>query len=253
MTDSSPIAGPKKRFWRYGLRSVFILITVVACIAAWVGSQMRRCRQEEDAAAHLLSVKDGRSITLLFANPFAEFPEDSPEPGIPEPFFRGGPAWLAKFLGVDIFRARVSFACAPPGNMFTWDRDDAGRLRYFYSFKTGLKDSDMVWVNKLHYLRWLQLEANEISDSGLSQLDNLPYVERLMLGNTAITDAGMSSLLRFPRLRYLSLHATNLTDAAVPILVRLRKLEKLDVGMTNISSEGLQTLRRNLPECRFAE
>jgi hypothetical protein len=91
--------------------------------------QISRCHQEDEAIARLAASSDGASIDVLFASPFALPVMDlaSGEPGTPEAFYRGGPKWLAKVLGVDIFRARVKFGCSPPGNTFTWDRDDNGR------------------------------------------------------------------------------------------------------------------------------
>ena len=220
--------------------------------AAWLGSQMSRCRQEDEAVERLSATQDGRSITVLFANPFAPAPTFvTGEPGLPEALFRGGPKWLANLLRADIFRARVSFGCAPPGNTFTWDADESGHRLYIYDFNTGLRDADMVWLNKLRYLRLLRLEANGISDAGLMQLDRLPYVEHLSLSNTAITDKGLVALANFPRLKTLELRGTNLSDAAVGPLGDCRRLEKLDLEMTNVTSHGVQSLQQKLPTCKI--
>lgn len=243
---------PRRRFLRFGLRALFILITLVACGAGWLGIQVNRCRQEEAAIALLSDSHDGRGTSVLFANPFAAAKKDvSGEPGMPEAFYRGGPKWLINLLGVDILRARVKFGCYPPGNTFTWDRDNSGRLINKYEFKTGLTDADMLSVNKLHYLRLLQLEANGVTDQGLSQLDNLPYVENLSLSHTAISDNGLSALSNFPRLRVLRLRGTDVSDAAIDRLGTCQQLEKLELGMTNVTPDGIRSLQQKLPKCKI--
>jgi len=234
------------------LRAAFVLITLVACAAAWLGAQISRCHQEEDAIARLSATPDGRSIDVLFASPFASPKKDvSGEPGTPGAFFQGGPKWLSRVLGADIFRARVKFGCAPPGNTFTWDVDENGRRQYKYTFKPGLTDADMASLNRLHYLRLLRLEANGITDDGLLQLDNLPYVEHLSLSHTAITDKGLSALANFPRLRGLDLRATDISDVAVSELGKCHLLENLGMEMTNISADGIKSLQQKLPKCKI--
>ena len=74
---------PPRRRPRFGLRALFVVVTLTACAAAWLGTQVRRCRHENEAIAHLSKTEDGRGVTLLFANPFTT-PKDSPGgPGMP--------------------------------------------------------------------------------------------------------------------------------------------------------------------------
>jgi hypothetical protein len=229
-----------------------VIITLIASGVGWLGTRVYRCRQEEAAIARLSTAHDGREVSVLYANPFKSVTNDiSGEPGTPESFFPGGPKWLTSLLGVDIFSARVKFGCSAPGNTFTWERDDAGRLINKYEFKTGLTDADMASVNKLHYVRLLRLEANGVTDKGLLQIDNLPYTEHLSLSNTAITDNGLSALCNFPRLRVLELRGTNLTDAAVDSIAKCQALETLDVAMTNMTVDGVQYLQQKLPKCKI--
>jgi hypothetical protein len=166
-------------------------------------------------------------------------------------FFAGGPKWLTSILGVDVFCAITSFGFSPPGNTFTWEREEAGKLIFKYEFKTGLTDADMPALNKLHYLQLLQLEANGNTDNGLSQLSDLPYVETLSLGNTAVTDKGLSALSNFPRLRKLELRGTDISDAGIAAIGKCEKLEDLDLAMTNVTRDGVRSLQQTLPNCKI--
>jgi hypothetical protein len=252
MDPVTQVTPERRRLFKFSLRTVFILLTLAAGAAGWLGVQVNRREKEEAAIAQLEATKDGRNISTLVANPFGAATKDvTGEPGTPDTFFRGGPAWLTSLLGIDIFRARVKFTCSPPGNEFTWDEDDAGHRVFNYKYKTGLKDADMRWINQVRYLQLLSLEANEITDVGLARLDNLPYVENLSLSNTAITNEGLHALGNFPRLRILRLRGTNISDAAVSSLAKCRLLEQLDLGMTNMTADGVKSLQQQLPNCKI--
>ena len=252
MDTSSVNAGFSRRRFRFGLRALFIVMTVVAIAAAWVGRQVSRVHGEEQAIAALMDAKDGRSITVLFGNSFRHAEATAGgDFGVPALYFKAGHSWLTRLLGADIYRAVVTFACAPPGNTFSSDRDSAGRLRFNREYKTGLTDGDMSRVNMLRHLQFLNLQANGITDRGLAQLGDLQNLETLWLSNTAVTDDGLTALSKFPGLRDLDLRSTDITDASVEVLSKCRRLDKLDLQMTNVSVEGIKTLQQQLPNCRI--
>jgi Leucine Rich repeat len=252
MDEPPTLIPPRRRTLRFGLRSAFVFVALVACGVGWLGTRVYRCRQEEAAFARLSTSDDRRGISVLYWNPFKSAKNDiTGEPGMQEAFFPGGPKWLTSLLGVDIFRTVVTFGCSPPGNTFTWEVDDAGRRTPKFEFKTGLTDADTASINKLHYLQLLRLEANGVTDKGLSQLNNLPYIEHLSLSNTAITDDGLATLSTFPHLRILELRGTNISDAAIDRIAKCRVLETLDVAMTNMTSDGVKSLQQKLPKCKI--
>lgn len=111
----------------------------------------------------------------------------------------------------------------------------------------------MSWINKLHYLQLLRLEANGVTDKGLVQLDSLPYIENLSLSNTAITDKGLSALSNFPRLRFLGLRGTDISDGAVDMIAKCPRLEKVELGMTNVTANGIQSLQQKNPNCKIEQ
>ena len=144
MDTSSVNAGFSRRRFRFGCASLFIVMTVVAIAAAWVGRQVSRVHGEEQAIAALMDAKDGRSITVLFGVSFRHAEATAGgDFGVPALYFKAGHSWLTKLLGADIYRAAVTFALAPPGNTFSYDRETAGRLRFNREYKTGLTDGDM--------------------------------------------------------------------------------------------------------------
>ena len=249
MTEPSVIIS-QRRFLRFGLRTFLLFVTLVACAAGWIGVQVKRCHEEQQAIARLTASAAGGHLQILYGSRFRDVESGvTGEPGFPDALFHGGPAWLTRLLSVDIFRAAVNFRSSPPGNTFSYDRDDSGRLVIHSQFKNGLTDADMHWVNGLRYLRFLSLEANGITDEGLKQLDNLPYIETLWLSNTPITDEGLSALSNFPRLCNLGLRSTSVTDAAIGDLAKCKSLRKLNLQMTNVTEAGANSLRKLLPNC----
>ena len=237
---------PKSRRWlRFNLRALFVLITLVACVAAWLGMQIARHHREEVAIAHLIH---GGTTSMYWASRFDQPASSELNPLMPM-LQVAKTDWADRLRNLEMFRTVIMFQTFPAGNTFSYDADDAGRLVIHREFKAGLKDDDMAWVAKLVNLRSLWLEANGITDKGLIQLIDLKHLEILWLQNTAISDDGISSLPKLPKLRDLDLSATDVTDASIAALSQCRALQHLKLNNTNVTEKGITTLQRSLPDC----
>jgi len=251
MDDAVQNTRPPRRWIRFRLRAFFVFVTLVACLAGWVGYQLRICREEQRAIAHLLESMDGQNTTILFDSVSDVWSYDGMQPGFPIALFEQRPHWSAKLFGTDITLRVVTYRNAPRGNRFTYDRDESGRLRRIREFKIGLEDEDMQWINRFHHLRFLMLSWNRITEDGLTQLNNLSHLETLWLSHTAVTDAGLVVLSHFPQLRELDLEETEVSDGAMELLTGCPQLRKLKLVGTEITPEGIKRLQQSLPNCKI--
>lgn len=74
----------------------------------------------------------------------------------------------------------------------------------------------------------------------------------LLLGHSPISDVQLAQLKNLSRLQYLDLRYSRISDRTVGELTRMRSLARLNLRGTLISNEGLDRLRRSLPECQIS-
>lgn len=232
-----------KRWWQYSLRVLLVFVTLVACVAAWLGMHVRRCGREERATRYLATLN--AEVNVGYGSAFGD---DNTWLDAPS-YFQGGPAWLTKLLGVDIYRTVTGLNCYARGNRFSYGRDSDGRLRIDRKYVSGLNDKNLEAVGQLAHLRYLQLEAHPVTDQGVRHLAGLSELRVLNLGNTAISDDAVRIVSALPRLRELNVSRTDVTDVGLGYLAQSQSLRKLDVTMTNVSEEAVDSFRRRLPGC----
>jgi hypothetical protein len=247
-TSAAPPVRPnvRRRWWQYSLRLLLVFVTLVACAAAWLGMHVRRCRREEVATRYLASLN--AQVNVGYGSPFRD---DNTWGG--EAFFQGGPAWLTKLLGVDIYRTVTGLNCYAGGNRFSYGRGPDGQLRIDRKYVSGLADKDLEVVGKLAHLRYLQLEAHPVTDRGVRHLARLSELRVLNLGNTAISDDAVRVVAALPRLRELNVSRTDVTDACLDYLADSPSLRKLNVTITNVSEQAIVSFRRSLPGCEVEQ
>jgi hypothetical protein len=92
--------------------------------------------------------------------------------------------------------------------------------------------------------------TNEQLANALSGLADLPGLERLELGiMLPLQDGDLRHLAGLSGLRSLIIYSQQITDAGLEHLSVLARLEFLDVDYTSVSEDGVERLRRALPEC----
>jgi Leucine-rich repeat (LRR) protein len=79
----------------------------------------------------------------------------------------------------------------------------------------------------------------------------LPNLESLHLDYTTVSDAGFAKLAGLTALSELYLDRTNISDASLGLLTRLRKLRYIDLYHTLFTEQGVQSLRKALPDCKI--
>lgn len=235
------------RWFQYGLRTALLVMFVSACGGAWISNHVSRCRREQDAIARLMTPRDGRSFAFLYASPFAA----ADVPGEMDVFFEGGPRWLTRWLGVDMFRVAISLNCYAAGNSFSYGADENGTIQISRTYPSGIQDSEMPLVARFRHLRHLSLEAQGITDEGLAFLAKLRDLRSLNLSQTAITDTGVVALAQLTGLKALDLSRTDVSDRSLSILARFHNLESLNLVLTRMTPDGVAKLRAAIPDCKI--
>ena len=114
--------------------------------------------------------------------------------------------------------------------------------------ETGITDADLGHLAKLNGLERLNLGETEITDTGLEHLERLTGFKALDLSGTPITGKGLERLANLTNLEYLYLAGTQVGDGDLHHLYGLSKLRHLDVTATAVTIEGVEEIRRHLPD-----
>ena len=109
-------------------------------------------------------------------------------------------------------------------------------------------------LKHLHWLSQLQtlaLRHGDINDEGLRLLRGLDSVQSLNLNRTQVTSAGIAHLVNLRGLRVLLLQNTQVDDRALPHLTQLKGLRAINLLDTDFTDEGVEALRRSMPNTQI--
>ncbi len=94
--------------------------------------------------------------------------------------------------------------------------------------------------------------SSGIDDGGLIHVKSIPTITDLDLTGTKVTNDGLAQLAALPELESLRLDDTAITDAGLPDLKKLSgTLRLLGLSGTKVSPQGIEDLRRALPNVRI--
>ena len=245
---------PKRRWFRFRLRTLLILVMVFA-----VGFGIVTKRAVDQRKAVEVVRKYGGEIgyrhyfTTRGRDPLAE---------------RWAPRWLCELLGEHYFVTVVEVELGNwahlkkrGGEPIENIRPDEialvinlPALKKLQLADVPITDAMLKDIGRLKNLEWLGLEGSKITDAGLSHLSGLPQLKNLVLGSvnaeprvrstTAITDAGLLHLKNLKILELLSLNGTCVTDKGLSEIVSLPELWGLFLAETRVTDAGLVSLQR---------
>jgi hypothetical protein len=253
-----------RRWFRFSLRTLFVLVAIVAVL---LGIHVRGVRNQEAAVERILE---------LGGYAFFEYQCDESGVALPEPrrsqVSPRGPQWLRSWLGPHHFNAvvavglggtqatdddlecleelprlkRVSLSPSRIGNDGLVHLKNAHDLRYLSLERTQVDDGGMKHIAHLTALENLQLPEN-ITDDGLGQLGGLTRLRSLVLNRTRITDDGLQHVTAFKDLAMLHFWRTQISDTGLEHLKVLKNLKSLDARGTHVTAHGAEELQRELP------
>jgi hypothetical protein len=102
------------------------------------------------------------------------------------------------------------------------------------------------WVTHCH------LTDPRIRNDHLDELQAFPHLEYLSLEQSKVTDAGMKRLETLYNLAGLRLKGTAITDLSIDSIGRLQNLREVNLENTNVTKNGIEKLRKQLPDCKIA-
>jgi Leucine Rich repeat len=255
MSDQAkPISRPLRRFLRFSVRGVIVLVFV---IGGWLGWFVRGARIQRDAVA---AIEKAGGVAAYESRLYhGHFPRVTRAERWRD--------WAANLIGIESFDD-VTYVRLGSGSdselilvgRFSrlWRLDgnrkpvtDAGlsHLKGMANLKelnlgyATVTDAGLASLSGLGNLRSLSLYNTRITGTGLAHLTNLGSLEVLSIDSTQVTDAGLAHLKALRNLRVLSLDSTQVTDAGLAHLEALRKLEHLSLNGTQISDVGLADVK----------
>lgn len=125
-----------------------------------------------------------------------------------------------------------------------------------------LTDEDVRLIaGVLPNLRTLNISGNRLTNESLKHVSTIPGLRRLLIGNSIvdetgnldISEVGLRALIG-SRIEFLSLNGlAGVSDKAVEVLLRMKSLQDVDVHRTGLSAEGVERLRKAVPNVRIAQ
>ncbi len=177
MTDK-----PKRRWYQFSLRTLFIITTLFAIPCSWYAYEMNEAAKRR-AAIEKIEKLGGEVIYYDATDPFTSLE--------PARWY----SWLRRLHG-DVHLGNVTaVAWLSPAKHVT--------------------DADLVHLKGLTNLTDLWLDYTQITDAGLVHLEGLTNLEELFLHGTQIGDAGLVHLEGLTNLTGLWLQDTQVTDEGV--------------------------------------
>lgn len=217
MCPTAPIVTPR-RWLRFGIRGILVLMVLVAAPLAWKVNQVRAQRR-------ILATMETSRVQARYDYDVEYFREDSLRPGDPS---SPGPLWLHSLLGEDFFAdvAEINFSQVQ------------GAHDEIVSLVPALPRVECV----SHY---------ELTDPGLEHLARAPSIRKLVIGGS-FTRAGFAQLATLGKLEYLvmSSHPNLTDDEMVTTLGTCKTLKHLYIETVTLND--LRRLRESLPGCEVA-
>lgn len=223
----SPPPKPRLRWYQYRLRTVLILMTV---LAAWLALISHRARQQKLAVEKIVAWGGvvNYDYQVIPVNPAIRDPGGL-DFDLDESITPLRTQWLRRFIGDDYFQTVVCVDLS----------------------KTSISDDGLLILENLPALRVLILDDTKITRMGLSHFEGLRNLELLSLENTLIDDSGLAYLENLAALRWLGLGGNNITDGSVKYFKNFTKLKTLKLTDAQVTEKGVASIKMDLPNTRI--
>jgi hypothetical protein len=234
---------PKRRWFRYSLRTFLVIVTLI-CV--WLGWEFSSARKQKHAV---------EAIRAIGGTALYDYEVDSD--GIPlNP--RPDEGWLARWIGMDYVHNVVSVSFPSvhdPGSVpreYEYDEvlPNLQHLSHVFDLTFGngnLHDDDLRYLTPLKSLVQLRIFDNRITGAGFRHLSNLKELTWLGLFNCPIDDEGLAVIAKSPRFEWLTLDNTTITDDGVEQLTKVPSLKILNLdtsggGNSHITDSCIESL-----------
>ncbi len=199
---AEPSSRSCRRYLRFSLRGLIVLVLVIGCGLGWI---VRSARIQREAVAAIQKVGGTVYYDWEWAHG-SQIPNGKP----------WCPNWLVDRLGID-YIGHVTRVEMPNTSPVT----------------------TIAQIGRLAQLEELDLPSAHVSDAAMVHLRGLKSLEVLNLLFTRITDAGLAPLADLTSLKTLYLDGTDVTDAGLGHFKGLSNLTKLYLSLAPVSDAGL--------------
>ena len=271
---------PKRKWFRFSLKTLLLLMTVVG---VWVGLEIKRVREMRIAVKRIEElggyvrygderiVFDGQTIkhedppapewlrNLIGDDYFRTVTEVELEFPIPISNYSECPITEEDFAVISRLRKLKSLSIYSELEVLPFDPLNSGHLIHLENLRNlkklqivriPISDEAMIHIGRLSNLRLLNLGWSGITDEGAKHLTNLRNLDKLNLNHTSVSENGLD-LETATNLKRLSLSSTRITDKIVPQILRLKQLTQILVHKSQVSEQGVETLRNAFPNAEI--
>jgi hypothetical protein len=181
---------PKKpRCWfRYSLRTLLLLITL---LCFWIGWQVNRAQRQKQTVASI------RAVGGLVHYEHERLEGEDGVPDLPERPLPG-PDWLHELLGVDYF-ASVEYVMLEedvPENVLKGLAHLKGLKYLDFNGSGTLNDEDLSYIARVHSIEGLTLDGKNLTSRGLDSLKSMKQLRQLSINHKALTTTRLAELMR---------------------------------------------------------
>ncbi len=222
---------PRRRWYQYSLRSLFLLTLIVSLLMSWYASKLKQVLAQKRAVEAILAEKGTVEYDYQFDEAGREIKGAKGH----------GPAWLRGLLGPDQFDTVVHVWVESAKGMEAVN--GLARLRSLSIDARGNSEDPLKYLQDIDGLEELDI-SGFITDAGLERVRELRHVKCLKLSlqgpsnnprkEKPITGACLAAVLRScPTLRELTIDNAELPAAALDQIATLSQLEKLTLFNIN--------------------
>ncbi|MGO9111573.1 MAG: leucine-rich repeat domain-containing protein [Thermoguttaceae bacterium] len=233
-----------RRRFQFSVRSLLVLVVVVAMPCSWIAVEIRATKKEREA---IEAVRKAENWV------FYDFEMDASEKKManPEP---PQPAWLRRLLGDEFFCDVVEVHATTNAAIKNVESFPELRTLFTYSPASGdnpaeVTDVALDRIGACSHLETLHLRHTSITDEGLRHLAGLTNLKHLDVQDTKITDAGLENLQALSRLEILDIRSNDIADMGLKHLEGLRSLKLLTLFGTKVTDEGVRKIQEAMPKC----
>jgi len=237
-SKTEPNAESKRRWFRYSLRTLFLLMTMICIVAAWTTWKLVPSMQQK----HAIDSLRGNGTILTFQYDYQVPYYDGKMKGQPPP----EPGSLAKLVGVDLTHDVTKVQLLERSFQTPEDFQQAvsslrwlPHLRFLQIYSPHRGDLDLKPLARLKDLEQLHLDEDRLDDSAMKYLSKLNHLWNLTLGSGQISDDGLVSVANLKNLKELTVYENQLTDVGLARLANLTGLEQLILAKNQITGSGL--------------
>ncbi len=203
-----------RRWFRFGIRTLIVLITIVA---AFFGLFLVPTMKQRAALEKINEYSGEVSFAIFYDYYKRPVPQGYSHWNIKAEL--PGPKFLHRWLGEDAFRTPVLIGTNYAG------ADDK-------SFYTDL--------NQIQSWEDISFDGTRCNDAMISELTGQPHLETLRVNDTQITDRGCTAIGKLVSLRKLHADKNKITDVGLAELGSLRNLEELFLGSCQFDGSGFE-------------